>query len=709
MTFRLYFCLLAFLATRALAFSTAPYLPLADGNSWTYQTNGVSGTRTVQPGSYYINSVATKLIQYSEGDQRYMSNDANGIREHKAYTPPSYVAGLGYVSETDVFSPPIRFANANANIGDYAPLSGTVTVTLGGNAPFILNYAGSSSVIGYESVTVPTGTYNALKISGSISFYGYFNGNYVSGSETEVFWVVPTLGVVRNDTTVNGGSPRIALLTGSNLLTATASVSPSSLSFGNQGFNTTSAAQTVTFFNTGTTTLAIPTIQTSGSFSQTNNCQSAARAPGGSCTINVSFTALGGSGDSGSLTITTDAGNSPQTVSLAGTSTFPLSISKSGGGTITSSPAGINCGATCGADVAASTLVTLTPTAASGYVFSGWGGDCVGSGSCQVLMNRARSVSASFTATAPLVGFSWRTVGFTDQAVHTSSAAVEVALANNGNGTLTISTITAGGDFSQTNTCGASLAPSGVCSIYVIFTPTAVGARSGTLSISSNAAGSPHTLSLTGTGLYQTTTSLVPGWNLLGNGSTSAINVAATFGETSQVYSVWKWVAANGGSWAYFAPGQSNNGADYAASKGYGFLTTINGGEGFWVNAKIAFVTPLGSGSPLALASLRDGGAAALPSGWSLIAVGDGTSPRAFANGIAAAPPSPGSPAATSIVSLWTWHPGDAAIAAGWLFYSPSEDNGGTLSTYIAGKGYLHFDTLGKTLDAATGFWVRKP
>jgi len=87
----------------------------------------------------------------------------------------------------------------------------------------------------------------------------------------------------------------------------------------------------------------------------------------------------------------------PQTISPA-PGDFALTVSKSGSGSVTSSPSGINCGSTCSASYASGTSVTLTASAASGYSFSGWSGACSGTNaSCTVSMTTARSVSASFT------------------------------------------------------------------------------------------------------------------------------------------------------------------------------------------------------------------------------------------------------------------------------------------------------------------------
>jgi hypothetical protein len=79
---------------------------------------------------------------------------------------------------------------------------------------------------------------------------------------------------------------------------------------------------------------------------------------------------------------------------------FTLSVTRSGNGrgTVTSSPAGIDCGDTCSFDFSASTPVTLTAVARSSATFTGWsGGGCSGTGVCLVTMDSANQVDASFT------------------------------------------------------------------------------------------------------------------------------------------------------------------------------------------------------------------------------------------------------------------------------------------------------------------------
>jgi hypothetical protein len=75
-----------------------------------------------------------------------------------------------------------------------------------------------------------------------------------------------------------------------------------------------------------------------------------------------------------------------------------LTVTKlgSGSGTVTSSPSGIDCGATCTAAFSNGTMVTLTATPDAGSTFTGWSGDCTGTGPCVVTMDQDRAVTATF-------------------------------------------------------------------------------------------------------------------------------------------------------------------------------------------------------------------------------------------------------------------------------------------------------------------------
>lgn len=80
-----------------------------------------------------------------------------------------------------------------------------------------------------------------------------------------------------------------------------------------------------------------------------------------------------------------------------GSETLTVSKDGTGLGTVTSAPAGINCGVDCTEDYAADTEVTLTASATAGSEFIGWtGGGCAGTGVCVVTMSSAQGVTATF-------------------------------------------------------------------------------------------------------------------------------------------------------------------------------------------------------------------------------------------------------------------------------------------------------------------------
>jgi hypothetical protein len=106
--------------------------------------------------------------------------------------------------------------------------------------------------------------------------------------------------------------------------TSNATLSPSSLTYATQVINTNSPAQTATLTNTGSTPISITSIAATAPFSETNNCGTTL-AGDANCTINVVFTPTKAGALPGTLTVTDNAPNSPQTIPLTGTGTV-LSI-----------------------------------------------------------------------------------------------------------------------------------------------------------------------------------------------------------------------------------------------------------------------------------------------------------------------------------------------------------------------------------------------
>jgi hypothetical protein len=112
---------------------------------------------------------------------------------------------------------------------------------------------------------------------------------------------------------LNGGGPVVTL-------------SPTSLSFGNQVINTTSVAKTVTLTNTGTAALNISSITISGDFAILSKTCGSTLAVGAKCKVKVTFTPTVLGKLTGALTFTDDAPNSPQKVALSGTGVLPATL-----------------------------------------------------------------------------------------------------------------------------------------------------------------------------------------------------------------------------------------------------------------------------------------------------------------------------------------------------------------------------------------------
>jgi M6 family metalloprotease-like protein len=105
--------------------------------------------------------------------------------------------------------------------------------------------------------------------------------------------------------------------------------------------------------------------------------------------VTVTVTALAASGDTVQV----------RAAAAAASPTLAVTRGGLGMGTVTSNPAGIACTPTCFASFAANSTVILTATPAAGSTFTGWAGDCTGTGPCTVAMNAVKNVTASFYST----------------------------------------------------------------------------------------------------------------------------------------------------------------------------------------------------------------------------------------------------------------------------------------------------------------------
>lgn len=106
-----------------------------------------------------------------------------------------------------------------------------------------------------------------------------------------------------------------------------AALSGTSLKFGNEALNETSAAKTVTLKNSGVALLAVSNLAVSGNFAiSTNKCTGATLTNGRKCNVSVTFTPTAAGLQTGTLVFTDNTGTNPQTVALSGTGVEPATL-----------------------------------------------------------------------------------------------------------------------------------------------------------------------------------------------------------------------------------------------------------------------------------------------------------------------------------------------------------------------------------------------
>jgi hypothetical protein len=357
-----------------------------------------------------------------------------------------------------------------------------------------------------------------------------------------------------------------------NLAAAQTTVSPSSIAFGNVVVNETSAVMKLTLKNAQKTAVSVQSLTLPSSVygfdAGTTTCSnSTTLAAGAVCTIGLTLTPTGlGAITPGNLTITANAGNSPQTVALTGAGIAPTTLSATtiafgnvvtneisavkaftlknnqlialniqsltlpGGGyafdksTTCGNPGALAAGATC------TIALTLTPA----------GLGAVSPGNLTITTdagNSPQNVALTGTGIAATT-LSATTLAFGNVVVNDTSAIKTVTLKNNQLIALNIQSLTLPGGgyaFDNSTTCGnpGALAAGSTCTIALTLTPAALGAvPAGSLTIATNAGNSPQNVALTGTGVAQTT--LTPSTVSFGNVVTSTASATKTLTLTNQ-------------------------------------------------------------------------------------------------------------------------------------------------------------------------------
>ncbi len=340
------------------------------------------------------------------------------------------------------------------------------------------------------------------------------------------------------------GGQSSASLSGTGVaLSPVIGVSPTTLSF-NQTVGNSSVAQTVTVSNSGNAALSISAVALAGAQAAEYQIASGSTCAAGgsvaanaSCVLKLVFTPTAASARNASLAITHNAVGSPSSVTLNGTGTtapqaaislnaatltFPaqavgsssaarsVTVSNSGNAPLTFS--GLTLAGTSATDFSRSGSCTPTATLAAGASCSvsfSFTPGAVGARSATLTLasnasNGSAVLSLAGTGTAvaiPGVSLAPGSLAFGNQTTGVASTARTVTMSNTGSGALSISSITATSGFGISHGCGASLAAGASCALSVTFTPAVAGAASGSVSVASNAIGSPHAVSLSGTGV----------------------------------------------------------------------------------------------------------------------------------------------------------------------------------------------------------------
>jgi hypothetical protein len=305
----------------------------------------------------------------------------------------------------------------------------------------------------------------------------------------------------------------------------TAAASPASLAFASQVFGTASSAQTVTLTNTGSIALTPAAITMSGDFSETDDCVHATVAAGASCTVQVTFTPTATGSRTAQMTISANVSGGQMTVELSGTGaaigTVSLTPTSVDFGVVqvgaTSAPMQVQAGNTSGtaipitgvtitapfniasnacgtsslaAETACTVQVEFVPTQAGAS--AGTLTFIDGAGTQTVTLTGTGAAAATDVLNTPSLTFPGTAVG-------QLSAALTTTLTNTGGEPLASISISVSGPFQTSSNCGTQLAGPAICTISIVYVPTALGSQTGTLTVTD--ALRTQTVALNGTGV----------------------------------------------------------------------------------------------------------------------------------------------------------------------------------------------------------------
>lgn len=330
------------------------------------------------------------------------------------------------------------------------------------------------------------------------------------------------------------GSPQTIALSGTGGA-AVAGLSPSSASCGSQQVGTSVTCQAFTLTNTGNINLTGLTISFTGanaaSYSQSNTCPAnQTLAPSASCTITLFFKPVAAGTQTANLSIASNDPASPTLAALTGTGATPA--------TITLGPQTFNFNNVLVGTTTASTNITVVnnggtaatissvTTSAPFALTNGCPATLPSTGNCLIAITANPSTtgtvngavtivdsasgsphvaSLSVTGTAPTASLAPSSLAFGNQTVGTATSSQSASLANTGTGPMTFTIALGGtdpGDYILlANACSSPLQAGQSCLIPVEFKPTTSGSRPASIVVTDSASGSPHSTTLSGTGI----------------------------------------------------------------------------------------------------------------------------------------------------------------------------------------------------------------
>jgi FtsP/CotA-like multicopper oxidase with cupredoxin domain len=229
---------------------------------------------------------------------------------------------------------------------------------------------------------------------------------------------------------------------------------------------------------------------------------------------------------------------------------------------------------TCSSDLAGGATCTIIVT---------FGPTGAGARTANVTISSNDALSPTFTValngtgTAPTASIAPIALNFPDQAVGITSAGQSVVLSNTGLAALAVSSIkfngTSPADFAQNNSCGSTVAAGAKCAISVTFRPTAIGARTASLTVSSSDPANPSlVVAVGGNGIVLTLPPMAPtslaavlqGTNTVNlSWKDNANNELGYYIERSRNNSTWTRIATLGANVVTYADGGLNRRTTY--------------------------------------------------------------------------------------------------------------------------------------------------